>query len=68
MNDMTNKILDFAFPIAGGAGGSLLSVITIGGLIQTAVSALVFALVGGIVGWGIKLLLDNIYKKFKKNV
>ena len=63
MNNMTSKILDFVFPVAGGAGGSLLSIITIEGLIQTAVSALIFAVVGGITGWLIKKALDSIFKK-----
>ena len=65
MNDMTNKILDFAFPIAGGAGGGLLSVITIESLAQTAVSALIFSFIGAVVGFGVKKALDAIFKKKK---
>jgi len=62
---MNNKILDYVFPVIGGTGGSLLSVITIEGLAQTAVSALIFSFIGAVVGFGVKKALDAIFKKKK---
>lgn len=65
---MNNKFFDYLFPVGGGAGGGVFGMITFGEMTNIAISAAIFAIVGGIIGWGIKLLLDNIYKKFKKNV
>jgi len=53
-----NKFFDNFFPVLGAAGGSLLSHVW-----ETALSAIVFALVGGLVGYFLKKALDMIFKK-----
>ena len=56
-----SKLFDYAFPVTGAAGGSLLAI----PVLETAITAFVFAFVGGIVGYLVKKLLDWIFKKFK---
>lgn len=58
-----NKIADYVFPVGGGASGGLLSFITFTDFIQWGLSAAIFALVGGIVGYFVKIMLDRIFKK-----
>jgi len=53
-----NKFFDNLFPVLGAAGGSLLSHVW-----ETALTAVIFALVGGLVGYGLKIILDHIFKK-----
>ena len=52
-----SKFFDYAFPVTGAAGGSLLAV----PVLETAITAFVFALVGAVVGFLVKKLLDKIW-------
>ena len=58
---MINKF-DFLFPITGGAGGSIFGMITFGEMANTAVSAAIFAIVGGIIGYFVNKLLKKVDK------
>lgn len=57
-----SKTLDYIFPVTGAAGGSFLAV----PILETAITAVVFAFVGGVVGYFVKILLDIILKKLRK--
>ena len=54
-----SKFFDYFFPVTGAAWGSLMAV----PIWETALSAIVFALVGGLVGYFLKKALDMIFKK-----
>lgn len=68
-----NRFLDVAFPTAGGAGGGVLAVIenytlllgkiTFAGMCEIALQAAVFAIVGGVIGYVVKKLMDELFKK-----
>lgn len=60
---MNNKFFEYLFPITGGAGGSLFGFITFGEIMQTAVSAAIFAIVGGVIGYFVSKLMKKIDKK-----
>ena len=60
---MNNKFFDYAFPISGSASGGVFGAITFGSIAETAVTAIVFAVIGGVVGFFVKKCLDKIYKK-----
>lgn len=60
---MNNKFFDYLFPVGGGAGGGVFGVITFGTIAETAITAAVFAIVGGVIGFFVKKILDRIYKK-----
>lgn len=62
---MKDRIGDFFFPVAGGSIGTATSVIaniTWSGLGEIAVHAAVAGVVGGIIGWLVKRVLDAIAK------
>jgi len=74
MKDMINKVLDSIFPTLFGAGGGLAGVvinpicvipITLDEVIGTVVSALIFATIGGFVGWAINRILNICFKNKK---
>ena len=65
MKTMINK-LDFIFPVTGGSAGGVFGMITFGEMANTAISAAIFAVVGGIVGWIINRGLNAIFRKTKK--
>jgi len=54
--------LDFLFPTIFGASGGIIGAITIGELMQTALSAAIFALIGGIIGFYVNKFLKKIDK------
>jgi len=60
---MNNKFFDYFFPVTGGAGGSVFGVITFGTVTETVITAAIFAIVGGIIGFFVKKAMDRIYKK-----
>jgi len=60
---MNNKFFDYLFPISGGAGGSIFGIITFGTIAETAITAAIFAIVGGVIGFFVKKILDRFYKK-----
>jgi len=71
MKDMINKVLDSIFPTLFGAGGGLAGVvinpicvipITIEEIVGTVVSAIIFATIGGVLGFYINKLLKKINK------
>ena len=67
-NRMKNKLLD-AIPIGTGSAGAIspmyLDTITWHGVGDLAAQAAVLALVGGIIGWIVKRILDKIFNKKK---
>ena len=71
MKNMINKVLDSIFPVLFGAGGGVFGVrvnpicvipITIEEIVATIVSALIFATIGGVLGFYINKLLKKINK------
>ena len=58
---MFTKISD-GLPIVGGAGGGLLATITL----YSAVDVIFFTIIGAVVGFFMKILLEWCYKKIKK--
>jgi len=76
MKDMINKVLDSIFPVLFGAGGGVFGVrvnpicvipITIEEIAGTIVSALIFATIGGVLGWAINRGLNACFKNKKTN-
>jgi len=61
MKTMINK-LDFIFPVTGGSAGGVLGVITFGDMANMAISAAIFAIVGGIIGYGVNKILKKLDK------
>ena len=59
---MSDRIFNHAFPIGGGSVGALGS-ITWNGAGDMALQAAIFALVGGLIGWTVKFVLDKLFKK-----
>ena len=62
---MINKVFDSVLPVTGGAAASVLGVITFSDLIATAMSAAIFATVGGIIGYYINKLLKKMDRDCK---
>ena len=63
---MSDKVFNYMFPIGGGASGAFGTVITNiswQGIGDMALQAAIFALVGGLIGWSVKFILDKIFKK-----
>ena len=63
---MRDKILNVAFPMTGGSLGAstiINATITWPELGDMALKASVLAFIGGVIGWGVKRLLDWIFKK-----
>ena len=58
---MTNK-LDFIFPVTGGSAGGVFGMITFGEMANTAISAAIFAVVGGVIGFFVNKLLKKLDK------
>ena len=58
---MINK-LDFIFPVTGGSAGGVLGVLTFGDMANMAISAAIFAIVGGIIGYGVNKILKKLDK------
>ena len=56
-----SKFFDYFFPVTGAAWGSLLAV----PVWETALSAVIFATIGGLVGYLLKKGLDYLFKKFE---
>ena len=56
-----SKFFDYFFPVTGAAGGSILAV----PVWETAITAMIFALIGGVVGYMVKKALDCIFRKKK---
>ena len=54
--------LDFIFPVTGGSAGGIFGVLTFGEMTNTAISAAIFAVVGGIIGYFVSKLLKKIDK------
>ena len=76
MKDMINKVLDSIFPTLFGAGGGLAGVvinpicvipITIEEIVGTIISAVIFATIGGVLGWAINRGLNAFFKNKKTN-
>ena len=76
MKDMINKVLDSIFPTLFGAGGGLAGVvinpicaipITFEELVGTIISAVIFATIGGTIGWAISRGLNACFKNKKTN-
>lgn len=57
-----SKFFSYLFPVSGGAGGSLFGFITFGEIAQTAISAAIFAIVGGIIGYFVNKLMKKTEK------
>lgn len=65
---MIDRILDYLFPIGGGSAGGILgafNTITWGGVVETALNAAIFAIVGGVLGYAVKVLFDRLFKHKK---
>jgi len=65
---MKNEIIELMLPVSGGAIGSVTSVIStisVLGTLELIFTAAIFALVGGLVGWGVKHFLDWFIKRKK---
>lgn len=60
-----DKIYDVIFPTTFGASGGVLGMITCGEMLQTAISAAIFAVVGGIIGFYVNQLLKKLDKQSK---
>ena len=61
MKIMINK-LDFMFPVTGGSAGGVFGMITFGEMANTAITAAIFAVVGGVIGYFIHKLLKTLDK------
>ena len=61
MKTMINK-LDFLFPVTGGSAGGIFGMITFGEMANTAITAAIFAVVGGVIGYFIHKLLKKLDK------
>lgn len=66
LKESFEKAYAHMLPIMGGVGGSLAGWLQDHPLMDTVITATVFSLVGGIVGYLIKVLMDFIFKN-KKN-
>ena len=64
MSSVTDKALDYIFPLGGGGAASVIGYVTLGSLIEV----FVYATIGATVGWGIKLGLDYIFKPLIKKL
>ena len=63
---MNTKLMNFAFPITGGSiGGTsiILTHITWYNVFDIALAATIAAVVGGLVGYLVKITLDKLFKK-----
>ena len=66
---MKNRIFNNALPIGGGSIGGLtplfanMNTITWHGVGDLAIQAAILALVGGLIGWLVKRVLDCVFKK-----
>ncbi len=58
---MTNRF-DFIFPVTGGSAGGVFGMITFGEMANTAISAAIFAVVGGVIGYFVHRLLKKLDK------
>ncbi len=65
MKTMVDKFLDHAFPIGGGSVGAIIGAVPFN-IFHTVLQAAIFALVGGVVGWLVKVGLDYIKKLINK--
>ena len=63
---LSAKIYDAIFPVFGGLTGGIAGWAQAHPYVDTAVTALIFATTGAIVGYGMKYLLDWITGKNKK--
>ena len=61
MKTMINK-LDFMLPVTGGSAGGVFGMITFGEMANTAITAAIFAVVGGVIGYFIHKLLKTLDK------
>jgi len=61
MKIMINKF-DFIFPVTGGSAGSIFGILTFGEMANTVISAAIFAVVGGVIGWFVSKLLKKLEK------
>ena len=59
MKPMISK-LDFILPVTGGSTGGVLGILTFGEIANTAISAAIFAIVGGIIGYFVSKLLKKL--------
>ena len=67
MKSMILKIFNTdTIPVLGGAGGAIASDTFQWPHVDTLVAVIIFAVVGGIVGYFVKLGLDWVIKKYKK--
>ena len=62
MKIMINKISDSVFPVTGGSVGGVFGMLTFGEMANTAISAAIFAIVGGVIGYFIHKLLKKLDK------
>ena len=58
---MINKF-DFIFPVTGGSAGGVLGVLTFGDMGNMAISAAIFAIVGGVIGFFVNKILKKLDK------
>jgi len=56
---------DFVFPVAGGSAGGVFGILTFGEIANTAISAAIFALVGGVIGYFVSKILKRWDKLLK---
>ena len=66
---MINKIFNFIFPIGGGSVGATSSIflnISWKGIDQLIFEAAILAIIGAVIGWGVKHTLDYLLKSVKK--
>jgi len=61
MNSILTKVWDNALPITGGATGGVAGVIE--AYTHTVITAAIFAVVGGVIGYAVKIFMDWCFKK-----
>ena len=64
MNSILTKVWDNALPITGGATGGVAGVIE--AYTHTVITAAIFAVVGGVIGYLVKIGMDFISRIFRK--
>ena len=64
MSSVTDRALDYIFPLGGGGAASVIGYVTLGSVIEV----FIYATIGAVVGWFIKLGLDFIFKPLIRKI